>query len=382
MENNLIKYDIPEANERARSWFLVFNNPAEHIPECEDKTPEETVEYFCKVWTDKNGDNAACAFAYCVSAEGLHHIHGIAENPNKVAFKVVKELYPGIHLEATKGTKRQAEDYLFKRGGFAEKGEKIIYYKVIGEIAGSQGKRMDLEKIEDMVKSGMSLAQIQESLGAAYYKYEHIAKSYYFSSKQKELPRLRDIEVYWHTGASGSGKSYTYKSDPRGDDIVSLVLASNLSHPGCFDNYIGQTVLYIDELKPGSISYGKLIELIGGIKNNSICRYSTYTPLWTEVHITSVYSPLEFYQELVPLDRQRVDTGDQLFGRIAKTILHFATDKRNGDYIHSPRIRKQTDPENIQYHEIAFTGVPSEYKIDAEKKKFLKNLKSNSANPS
>ena len=188
-----------------------------------------------------------------------------------------------------------------------------------------------------MVHSGLSLLQIQDELGCNYEKYEHIVKGYFFRTKQKEMPRMRNINVIWHVGVSGSGKSYSYETDPRGDDEVTLVLASNLSHPGCFDNYIGQKALYIDEIKPGGITFGKLIELIGGIKNNSICRYSTFVPMWEEVHFTSVYTPMEFYNELVSAEKRNIDTSDQLIGRISKTYLHFVTDKRNGKFVFDMR---------------------------------------------
>lgn len=379
MLDNLIKSSLPRDDERTRSWFMVLNNPKEHIPECEDMTPEEICEYCAEKWMARNGDNASCAFVYCISADGLEHIHGIGENPNKIAFKVVKALYPGIHLEATKGTKKQAEDYIYKRGAFKEKGEKIIYTKVVGEIVATQGKRNDLDKIEDMVASGMSLMEIQDELGCKYEKYEHIVKGYFFRMKQKQIPRIRNINVVWHVGASGSGKSYSYETDPRRDDQITLVLASNLAHPGCFDNYVGQETLYIDEIKPGGISYGKLIELIGGIKTNSVCRYSTFVPLWNEVHFTSVYSPLEFYEELVPVEKRKIDTSDQLIGRISKTVLHFVVDKRSGDLIRDPRLRKLKDPENLEYHQLEFVGAPDGYTLDAALYREVNRIKSSKA---
>lgn len=370
-----INAKMPKDSERERSWFMVLNNPEEHIDDCENMTEEEIVNYLADKWMGKNGDNASCAFAYCISADGLKHVHGIGENPNKVSFKVIRELFPGVHLEVTKGTKKQAEDYIYKRGAFAEKGEKIICCKIVGEITGSQGKRSDLDKIADMVHSGMSLLQIQDALGCNYEKYEHIVKGYFFRMQQKDMPRIRNIDVIWHVGVSGSGKSYSYEIDPRGDDEVTLVLASNLSHPGCFDNYIGQKTLYIDEIKPGGITYGKLIELIGGIKNNSICRYSTFVPMWEEVHFTSVYTPMEFYKELVSVDKRKIDTSDQLIGRISKTYLHFVIDKIDCKIVDNPRIRKQTDPENLEYHHIEFIGAPERYTLECAMYSYLQKLK-------
>ena len=55
----LINTKLPKDNERERSWFMVLNNPEEHIPDCENMTPEEIVDYLADKWMVKNGDNAS-----------------------------------------------------------------------------------------------------------------------------------------------------------------------------------------------------------------------------------------------------------------------------------------------------------------------------------
>ena len=74
---------------------------------------------------------------------------------------------------------------------------------------------------------------------------------------------------------------------------------------------------------------------------------------------------MEFYEELVPIEKRKIDTGDQLIGRISKTILHFVVDKKTGDLIRDPRLRKMKDPENLEYHQIEFIGAPDRYAIDS-----------------
>ena len=69
-------------------------------------------------------------------------------------FSVVKKAYPAMHIQPTKGSKEQAEDYINKRGKWQEKGEKIICIDQKGEIKGSQGQRSDLEIIEELLQQG------------------------------------------------------------------------------------------------------------------------------------------------------------------------------------------------------------------------------------
>ena len=36
-----INAKIPKDDERERSWFMVINNPEEHIPDCENMSEKE-----------------------------------------------------------------------------------------------------------------------------------------------------------------------------------------------------------------------------------------------------------------------------------------------------------------------------------------------------
>ncbi len=355
----------PADAERFRSWFMTYANPKKNILDCADMTNEEVLRYFVGKWIDRNGDNASCAFVYCISAEGLEHIHGVCENPNKVAFKVVREVFPGSHLEATKGTKKQAEDYIFKRGAFKEKGERILCSEIYGEIAGAQGKRTDLDKIEDVVMAANSLSEIATELGFLYWKNEQRIKNMHYWEKQKHIDRIRNVKVIWHTGVSGSGKSYAYQLDPRGDDQIIFVRASNVAQPGCFDLYFGQEVMYLDQIIPGNIKYTKLLELISGEKNSAICRYSNFVPLWNEVHITSTYLPMEFFCSHITSEHLPLDNAEAMVGRISMTVLHFVTDKTTGELVDKPRLRQQVDPENLEYHQLEINGAATKNDVEA-----------------
>jgi hypothetical protein len=125
--------------DSSRSWFCVLNNPQD-IYEGE---PHEIAERCLNDWIKEHPTRTG-AVAYCISADGLIHLHMVLEDSQKARFSALKSTYPKAHLEPTKGTKEQAEDYINKRGKFQEKYEQVVYIARHGEIKGNQGVRHDI----------------------------------------------------------------------------------------------------------------------------------------------------------------------------------------------------------------------------------------------
>ena len=94
-----------------RSWFCVWNNPQETLELTE---PNEIAEKALEMWLQDKPTRTG-AVAYCISALGLHHLHMVLEDSNKARFSALKNAFPKAHLEPTRGTKEQAEDYINKR---------------------------------------------------------------------------------------------------------------------------------------------------------------------------------------------------------------------------------------------------------------------------
>ena len=140
-----------------KSWFAVLNNPAEHGYE---GTPEEVCYRLRDEWL-AGGTERTGAWAYCVSADGLPHIHMVLEDTKSMRFSAVKSSYAaGTHFEATKGNKKQAEAYIEKQAPFDEKGEQIICIIRHGEIKAAQGKRSDLDEIASLLDAGLTPEEI------------------------------------------------------------------------------------------------------------------------------------------------------------------------------------------------------------------------------
>ena len=135
----------------SKSWFCVLNNPEKNLPELDGKTPEQICQALSEMWCG-DSETRSGAWLYCISADGLHHIHMVLEDTKAMRFSAVKKIYPTANIQGTKGNKKQVEDYIYKRGDFEEKGEKIVHTVCVGEIKGNQqGRRNDLNKIKEMI---------------------------------------------------------------------------------------------------------------------------------------------------------------------------------------------------------------------------------------
>lgn len=274
------------ANNISKSWFAVLPNPEEHG--CQG-TPQEICEKLRDEWIGSSTTRTG-AWTYCISANGLPHVHMVLEDVVAMRFTAVKKAYAcGVHFEPTKGNKKQAEDYILKRTPYEEKGEKVLCLVRAGEIKGAQGKRSDLDKISELLDDGKTPDQIL-SEDIHYRKFDKIIRDEYFSRLLQKTPPIRDVQVHWLCGESGSGKSYTFVRlcENVGEDNIYFI--TDLGN-GAFDKYAGQPVLFVDELKETSISYAGLLALIDRYKRQVSAN------LRTLLHVTPLLHPLS-YQEI------------------------------------------------------------------------------------
>ncbi len=302
--------------EKSRSWFCVWNNPQEVFTDFAED-PASMADHALDMWIEDSNTRTG-AVAYCISAEGLIHFHMVLEDSNMARFSAIKKIYPKAHIEPTKGRKEQAEDYIQKKGKYAEKGEEVIYIARFGEIKGRQGQRKDFEAIEDFLENGLTPSQIM-SKSFSYRRYEKMIKSAFFAKRREETPFIREVEVVWHVGPSGSGKTYTVQNlmDQYGRGEVYIITDYE---SGGFDNYCGQRILFLEEFR-GQYRYSFLLNLLDKYMYEFHSRYSNVVGLWSQVHITSILPPESTYQKMVQ-DRQ-LDPMDQLKRRIHKIVYHW-----------------------------------------------------------
>lgn len=315
-------------NDSSRSWFCVLNNPQNFFGDIE---PLEMVEKAIDMWIE-NKPQRACAINYEIGDSGTPHMHIVLEDPAKTRFSSIKKLYgDSIHIEKTRGNKKQAMEYITKKGQFEEKNHTVIIpAQFYGEIKAVQGARNDLYVIQEMIEQGMTPVEIMNQ-SIVFRKHSTIIKSHYFEFRKKQTPILRDVTVYWHTGNSGCGKSYTFVKlcEKYGRDKIFHLTDYG---KGGFDEYCAEPILFMDEFK-GNLPFHLLLNYLDTYVCQIPCRYANGTALWNEVHITSIFTPHNVYKKMVDESSRGEDKLDQLLRRIDYLVYHYKDE--NGNFCES-----------------------------------------------
>lgn len=342
-----------ENTDSSKSWFCVLNNPQEIY----SGEPCDIAETVLEAWI-KDKPTRTAAVAYCISADGLIHLHMVLEDTNKARFSAIKRAFPKAHIEPTRGRKEQAEDYINKRGKFEEKGEQVVYIARYGEIKGFQGSRREFEVIEELIEQGYTPRQI-ENMSFGYRRYSKMIREAFFDKRSKETPYFREVRCIWHVGDSGSGKSYTMVRLKEHVGEENIYLVSDYETGG-LDMYNGEPILFLDEFR-GQIRYSVLLTMLQGYKAQIHARYSNVIGLWSEVHITSVLPPEKVYSNMVSENRE-IDTIKQLYRRITCIVYHWK-DKSGGYHEYDIPMSEYKDYESLKYAALGgfedAGGVPS-----------------------
>lgn len=312
-------------------------------------TEQEICDTVLNMWVNSKPGRIG-AVTYCVSEKGFHHLHMVLEvenaNSDRFTYAAVQKIYgKKFHIEPTRGSKKEAEDYIYKRGKYMEKGEQVLAMAQIGEIKGNQGNRTDLQGVEEMIMQGLTPEEIMDS-SVKLRRYEKIIKDAYYRKRYKETPFVRDVEVVYHVGMSESGKTYACNKliEKIGEENVYFV---SEYENGWIDKYNGQPVLWLDELV-NQIPYERLKTLMDKYKNQIHGRYTNVYSLWSSLHITSIYPPEELYNLLVPFGERRRNSYYQLQRRITTVIYHYRDSE--GNYCeYSQPMSDYTDFETIKY---------------------------------
>ena len=88
----------------SKSWFCVFNNPEQHGYA---GTPEEILERLKDEWILDHPTRTG-AWIFCVSADGLEHVHMVLEDEKAMRFSASKSrMLSGCTLNPQKGIKNR-----------------------------------------------------------------------------------------------------------------------------------------------------------------------------------------------------------------------------------------------------------------------------------
>jgi len=309
-------------DKRCRCWFCVLNNPQKIF---KDLKPEQMVDRVIETWMMKK--TRGCAVNYEIGDSKTQHMHMVLYDPAKTSFKALQKLFPSIHIEPLRGSKKDALAYIEKRDKFSEKNHTVVIpAKYAGNIEDNQGKRVDLIKVQEMIDSGMRPDDIMDE-NIILRRHEKIIKDAYFRKRILETPAFREVTVFWHVGEAGTGKSHSYLDlcEQYGEENIYFV--SDYENGG-MDNYFAEQILFLDEYK-GSLPFQRFLQWLDGYKIQIHARYSNSYALWNEVHVTSVFPIEEAYSFMVDTDRRSRDSIKQLLRRIHTVVYHY---KENGNF--------------------------------------------------
>lgn len=321
------------ASDISKSWFCVFNNPDDHGY---SGSPQEVIERLRDEWIEES-DTRSGAWVYCISAVGLHHVHMVLEDKKAMRFSAVKKTYAiGMHFEATKGNKDQAEDYIYKRGKYEEKGEEIIAFVQHGEIKGCQGARNDLVELYYMIHNGMSNYEILQENPTYLLQIDRMEKVRQSILDEKYKDTWRDLEVIYIWGRTGCGKTRGIMEQYGYSNVYRI---TDYNHP--FDSYRGQDVILFEEFR-SSLLMDDMLKYLDGypveLSARYINRHACYTKVFfcTNIDLREQYpniqreQPLTWQAFLRRISRVRVFGGSEIIDmdtdKYLKECWHFFTD--------------------------------------------------------
>lgn len=329
-----------DPNMKGRSFIAVIHvKNLENMGLTEEQIydHEFVAEFVTEKWDESARENMrTCAVAVCMSEQGTYHLHMALYTKNPTTLRNVSSILGNSHVEPQLGGKKALADYMTKTGKYEEKGEQVLYTIGIDNVQDVQGKRSDLEMIDEFLDRGWTPQQIFDQ-DIKFYRFEKIVRSAFADRKIKSMPRRRPVYTEYHFGDSGSGKTFYYNElcDKIGEDEIYLFTDFDNQSSGGMDKYLdagAPRAVFMDEFKGKGVSYEKLLVMMNEYpRMQTHARFENTYNLWDIFVITTIFAPEELYLIMVGETERRVDTYEQLRRRLKKIVFHFKND--NGEYM-------------------------------------------------
>lgn len=286
-----------------RKWTLVINNPIEKGFSHEDikscLSQIKNIEYWCMC--DEIGEN------------GTYHTHIFLYRKGPVLFSTLKNLFPPAHIKYCSGTAQQNRDYIRKegknKGTLKEKTNLKDTFEEFGECPEEkQGSRNDLEELYEMIKEGYSDFEILEVNPNHMKRLDSIERTRQIIRFKEFEEKIRDIEVYYRYGKTGTGKS---KSIIDKYGFKNVYRVTDNKNP--FDSYAGQDVIVFEEFYSSNWRINDMLNFLDIYPLKLPCRYNNKQACYTKVYINTNI-PLE--KQYMTIQKEFADTWQAFLRRI------------------------------------------------------------------
>lgn len=279
--------------QSSRKFQLTINNPIDH---------GYTHENIRAILSDLSGLLYWCMCDE-IGEQGTPHTHVYVVSQNGIMFDTMHGKFYGAHIEKANGSNQQNRDYVRKDGKWQndEKHETSLpdTFEEWGEMPPDiTHKESQAESIMQMVRDGMSNAEILEEIPTAYNKLAYIEQARQTILKDKFKNEWRSLDITYLWGDTGAGKTRSVMERYGYSNVYQI---TNYEHP--FDGYQGQDVIIFEEFR-SSLKIDDMLKYLDGYPIMLPCRYADKVACYTKVFIISNYS-LEQQYPNVQIDNPR-----------------------------------------------------------------------------
>lgn len=212
-------------------------------------------------------------FGHEVGESGTPHLQGFLQLKNAKDLKVMIKKMPrrcNVSSMYKKSTSKFCMEYCKKDGDFVE-------YGVITQ----QGKRNDLAAIREHLMDGGTLREvIINDENPSLQKIQYAKAILPFIEPKR---KIGGIEIYWHWGVSGAGKTYTVFKDNK-----------NVFQPTTvkwFEGYDGHEVVLLDDFRSHMCEFNILLRIMDQYPFKVETKGGSREVKYNKLYITCPYHP-------------------------------------------------------------------------------------------
>ena len=222
---------------------------------------------------------------------GQVHLQGFVVMHKVSRLTAVSKVLPHAHLELMKGTVVQNVEYCSKSA------TKVAGPWKFGELPVKQGKRTDWDSVKKDLEAGKTKKEV-------LLEHPHLAPcakgiDALVDALMPEPPLSRNIEVWYLTGPTGTGKTHrAYTAFPKAYKVKGKYFEGKT-----FDQYAGQETLILDEWDPYEWPLTLMNTLLDKWECPLQCRFFNKYAYWTRVIICTNYKLEECYPAVMELQR-------------------------------------------------------------------------------